>query len=500
MGQRHDRRGNAQPLSRDLCQTDGPRVREPHQAPRHGLLRRRLRGRPAVRRHLGRRHRRRRQAAGLDVESRRSPAIPTTPATWMSPTSKAFTSDSCKPGPSRTTGTIGISPGSWKTTQTAAFRQYGQLRYKLLPYLYSTAAEAALTGYPVMRAMSMVYPDDPAWDACLGQYMLGDFLLVSAFSKEVRLPEGDWIDFWSGKRTSGPATLPVRDHAHAGRRAAGQERRHHSHLAGLRSRREGLVARSRTARLSGGAQHLHAVRRRRRKPRLPQGRVCPDAPDLRNGRKDRHADHRRPGRQLCRHADNIIGVRLPKLREIAKEIAKGDWRNFLATSSNDYYEEVMINGLVIAYAKCDVDEKLNYIESFVPKIDNWAICDSFCNSLKFVNKNKEKVWEFIQPYLKSNKEFEIRFAVVIILNYYITEDYIDLILETLDEVKHEGYYVKMAVAWAISLCFVKFEEKTMNYLKNNKLDDFTYNKSLQKICESLRVDKDTKAIIKSMKR
>ena len=111
-----------------------------------------------------------------------------------------------------------------------------------------------------------------------------------------------------------------------------------------------------------------------------------------------------------------------------------------------------------------------------------------------------KVLEFIQPYLKSNKEFEIRFAVVIILNYYITEDYIDLVLETLDEVKHEGYYVKMAVAWAISLCFVKFEEKTMNYLKNNKLDDFTYNKSLQKICESLRVDKDTKAIIKSMKR
>ena len=144
---------------------------------------------------------------------------------------------------------------------------------------------------------------------------------------------------------------------------------------------------------------------------------------------------------LCPNTDNIIGVRLPKLREIAKEIAKGDWKDFLATSSNDYYEEVMINGLVIAYAKCDVDEKLNYIESFVPKIDNWAICDSFCNSLKFVNKNKEKVWEFIQPYLKSNKEFEIRFAVVIILNYYITEDYIDLILETLDEVKHEGYYV-----------------------------------------------------------
>ena len=93
--------------------------------------------------------------------------------------------------------------------ETNAYRRYAQLRYKLLPYLYSTAAEAALTGYPVMRAMPMVYPDDPAWDAAMSQYMLGDFLLVSAFSKEVRLPEGEWLDFFTGKKTSGPATLPV---------------------------------------------------------------------------------------------------------------------------------------------------------------------------------------------------------------------------------------------------------------------------------------------------
>ena len=204
--------------------------------------------------------------------------------------------------------------------------------------------------------------------------------------------------------------------------------------------------------------------------------------------------------RLCPNTDNIIGVRLPLLRQIAKEIAKGDWRNFLSNSKEEYYEEILINGLVIAYAKCDVEERLNYIESFVPKIDNWAICDSFCNTLKFVNKNKEIMWEFIQPYLKSYNEFEIRFAVVIILNYYITEDYIDLVLKTLDNIKHDGYYVKMAIAWAISMCFVKFEEKTMAYLKDNSLDDFTYNKSLQKICESLRIDKNTKELIKSMKR
>jgi len=93
--------------------------------------------------------------------------------------------------------------------QIATFRKYDRLRHELLPYLYSTAAEAAATGYPVMRAMPLVYPDDPAWDQCLGQYMLGDFFLVSVFSKEVRLPKGAWFDFWSGKRIEGPATLPV---------------------------------------------------------------------------------------------------------------------------------------------------------------------------------------------------------------------------------------------------------------------------------------------------
>ena len=203
---------------------------------------------------------------------------------------------------------------------------------------------------------------------------------------------------------------------------------------------------------------------------------------------------------LCPNTENIIGVRVPNLRQIAKEIAKEEWRDFLDNSQEDYYEEILIKGLVIAYAKCDVEERLKYIENFVPKIDNWAICDSFCNSLKFTNKNKQVVWDFLQPYLNSDKEFEIRFAVVMMLNYYITEEYIDTVLKYLDKISHDGYYVKMAVAWAVSICFIHFEDKTMDFLKNNNLDDFTYNKSLQKICESLRVDKDTKTLIKSMKR
>lgn len=93
---------------------------------------------------------------------------------------------------------------------TVAFRTYDQLRYTLLPYLYSSAAEASQTGYPVMRAMPLVYADDPTWDSCLGQYMLGDFLLVSAYTKQLRLPAGSWIDFWTGERFEGPAVMPVK--------------------------------------------------------------------------------------------------------------------------------------------------------------------------------------------------------------------------------------------------------------------------------------------------
>ena len=86
------------------------------------------------------------------------------------------------------------------------------------------------------------------------------------------------------------------------------------------------------------------------------------------------------------------------------------------------------------------------------------------------------------------------------LDHYICEDYIDQVIAALDSVKHDGYYVKMAVAWAVSVCFVKFSDKTMKYLKYNNLDDWTYNKSIQKIIESRRVDDMTKDGLRKMRR
>ena len=141
-----------------------------------------------------------------------------------------------------------------------------------------------------------------------------------------------------------------------------------------------------------------------------------------------------------------------------------------------------------------------YLEKFIPKINSWAVCDVSVAGLKITKKNMEYMWLFLQKYLKSDKEFELRFAIVMMLDFYITEEYIDKVLEILNNVKHKGYYVKMAIAWTIQVAFVKFPEKTFELLKNNKIDDWTYNKALQKIIESYRIGEETKKIIRNMKR
>lgn len=199
---------------------------------------------------------------------------------------------------------------------------------------------------------------------------------------------------------------------------------------------------------------------------------------------------------LCPGVNNIIGIRIPVLRDYAKKI-KGQVD--ISSISNDYYEEVMLKGMLIG-----LEKKLDFekISNFIPLINNWAVCDTFCTGLKQIKNNKEKMWDFIQNYINSKKEFEVRFAVVTILDFYIDEQYIDRVLELLKTVKHEGYYAKMAVAWAYSFCFIKFFEKTKNEFESfdkNNIDKFIYNKSIQKSIESYRLTKEQKNILKSMK-
>lgn len=210
--------------------------------------------------------------------------------------------------------------------------------------------------------------------------------------------------------------------------------------------------------------------------------------------------HKRFQEKLIPNQTNILGVRIPSLRKLAKEITKGDWKDFLLNGKEDYFEEIMLKGMVIGDLKLTPEEKLTWIQWFVPKIDNWSVCDSFCVGLKFSKKHPELVWEFIQPYLQSNKEYEIRFGVVMILSYFIEKEYLSQIFQHFNEIQHDGYYVKMAVAWAISMIYIRYPVETTEFLHQNSLDDFTYNKALQKITESYRIDQKTKEQIRKMKR
>ncbi len=205
--------------------------------------------------------------------------------------------------------------------------------------------------------------------------------------------------------------------------------------------------------------------------------------------------------KLLPGVENIQGVRLGNLRKLAKKIVKDDWQTFLQKAETDFFEEIMLYGMVIGYLKTDtVEEIFPYMDTYISMIDNWSTCDSFCSGLKITKEYPEKMWSYLQSYFKSDKEFYIRFAVVMGLNYYINDEYKDRFLKQLDKIHHEGYYVKMAVAWAISMIYVSYPDETTEYLKSNNLDDFTHNKAIQKIKESNQVTKEVKQKLNDLKR
>ena len=190
------------------------------------------------------------------------------------------------------------------------------------------------------------------------------------------------------------------------------------------------------------------------------------------------------------------GVRLPQLRAIAREIIQGNWQQFLAEAQgSDIYEIIMLRGLVIATVPCDYDVRLQMIADFVPAINNWAVCDCVTSSIKSAAKHLPETWEFLQPYLESREEFPLRFAVVMLMDYFITEEYIDRVLDIYRNLHHEAYYVNMAIAWALSVCFVKFRDKTLPLFQAQVLSPWVQNKAIQKCRESRRVSAEDKGML-----
>lgn len=210
--------------------------------------------------------------------------------------------------------------------------------------------------------------------------------------------------------------------------------------------------------------------------------------------------YREFNQKLIPGAENMIGVRIPQLRAVAKEIARGNYKEYLQLCKQQTYEEIMLEGIVIGLSKESYNDFTGLVDGFADKIDNWAVCDCFCGGLKEIKKCRQPFFAYIEKYLCSDNPWHIRLGIVVMLSHYIEEPYISSVLQRCDDISHSHYYVKMAQAWLVSAAYAKFPAITHEYLLRAKLDNWTFNKAIQKIRESYRVSKDVKQCLNNMKR
>ena len=129
-------------------------------------------------------------------------------------------------------------------------------------------------------------------------------------------------------------------------------------------------------------------------------------------------------------SNNLIGIRTPILKEIAKKISKGDYKTFIKLNKHEIYEEIIIHGLIIGYLSV-FNESLSLLDNFIPYVDNWAINDIVCANMKIFKKYQEKGFDKILNYIESNNPFQIRIGIVLLLDFYINDKYIDKIFRSL---------------------------------------------------------------------
>lgn len=197
--------------------------------------------------------------------------------------------------------------------------------------------------------------------------------------------------------------------------------------------------------------------------------------------------------------ENVLGVRLPKLRSLAKSLSGKDWKENLNRISDSSFEEIMLQGMVIGYAECTFEERIEAIRSYLPLIDNWSVCDSFCAGLKFVKSEKERFFEFLQEYTGSDKEFDQRFACVMLLDCYLDGKWISKALAALKRMKPQRYYAKVGKSWALAECYLRFPRKSLPVLLKEK-DPEVRSKAIQKILESKKITPDEKEEILGLRK
>lgn len=194
-----------------------------------------------------------------------------------------------------------------------------------------------------------------------------------------------------------------------------------------------------------------------------------------------------------------IGIRLPQLKSLAKELANSNWQEFFMCEKNWCSEIITLKGLVIGYAKIDFEIFTKYLNQFFDMVESWIETDTSAPSFKIIKKNKQQIFDLINPYLFCNQEYKTRLALIILLDYYLTDDYIDKVLEILPNIQQGQYYVDMALAWILSVCFVKYRDKTIQLFECKRFSKFVQNKAIQKCRESFRISQQDKELLKQYK-
>lgn len=185
----------------------------------------------------------------------------------------------------------------------------------------------------------------------------------------------------------------------------------------------------------------------------------------------------------------VLAIKTLEIKNLVGNIVKGNYLSFLDLMVEEYYENTAINGFLITNIE-DFDTMKNYLGIYSSKADNWATCDLL--SFNIIG-NEEKYFNLALEYIKSEKPFVRRIGISILFNFVNNSKYIDKIFDILNGFKNEEhYYVNMINAWLLCECFIKQKEKTLNYLKQNKLNKFTVNKAIQKCRESRRVSIEDK--------
>lgn len=186
----------------------------------------------------------------------------------------------------------------------------------------------------------------------------------------------------------------------------------------------------------------------------------------------------------------IFGVRLPTVKKLVKEHLQSNTKfEFFLPES---FEEAMALGFLIAGSKLELGEKLPLVEKFLPYIDNWAVCDSFCMALNFKPKQLAEVWAYFKHLQYAEGEFERRFFIVLTMSYFLKDEYIDEVFRILKTIKNGEYYVDMAVSWALADAILRYPQKTLDILAEKTLPKFIQNKAIQKMRESYRVPQEIK--------